>query len=94
MKLIHSEKAMDRISVFDFENGSSNEYNIKQIRRVLPRVIDEKLTLRQRQCVQMYYFKKLNMQEIGEVLGIDRTTVSRNLSRARKRIRTSLEYLL
>ncbi len=94
MKLIHSEKAMDRISVFDFGNGSSNEYNIKQIRRVLPRVIDEKLTLRQRQCVQMYYFKKLNMQEIGEVLGIDRTTVSRNLSRARKRIKTSLEYLL
>ena len=54
--------------------------------------IDTELTRRQRQLVEMYYLRQLSMQDIADELGIDLSTVSRTLKRARARLRRCLQY--
>lgn len=44
------------------------------------------LTRRQLQFIEMRYIKNMTVQEIGDVCGVNKSTVSRTLSRARERI--------
>lgn len=46
-----------------------------------------KLTERQQEVVQLYFYKGLTQEEIGAELGIDTSTVCRNLSGALKKIK-------
>lgn len=46
-----------------------------------------KLTERQQEVVQLYFYKGLTQEEIGAELGIDKSTVCRNLSGALKKIK-------
>lgn len=55
-------------------------------------VIDEELTERQRQMVEMYYIQQMNMPEIALTLGISPSSVSRTIMRGRGRIRKYLKY--
>lgn len=54
--------------------------------------IREELTPRQRQLVEMYYIKQMPMHYIARELGIAPSTVSRTLTRARKRLERCLKY--
>lgn len=45
------------------------------------------LTPRQRQFLELRYFKGFTMDEIGDVCGVNKSTVSRTLKRARERIK-------
>lgn len=56
------------------------------------KVVDEELTERQRQMVEMYYFQRLNMPEIADKLGVSPSSVSRTIMRGRGRIRKYLKY--
>jgi RNA polymerase sigma factor for flagellar operon FliA len=50
----------------------------------------ERLPRRDRLVIQMYYLEELRLKEIGEVLGLSESRVSRVLARAELRLRTSL----
>lgn len=54
--------------------------------------IDDELTDRQKQLVHMYYIEQNRMQDIADELGLDISTVSRTLKRARERLRDCLKY--
>ena len=60
--------------------------------RLLSEAIREELTARQRQMVLMYYIEQHTMLEIGRLLGVNQSTVSRTLAAARKRLRRCLRY--
>ena len=62
--------------------------------RQLMRVIDGCLTPKQRAYVYAYYFEGRNMYKIAEERGVAVSTVSRTLSRARKRIFEALKYCM
>lgn len=94
MKLVYSLKAMDKFCSSLSEDENTNENSLLLIKHVLPRVIEEKLSDRQKECIRLYYFEQLKMNEVANLMGIDRTTVSRTLKRGRNRIKMSLEYLL
>lgn len=94
MKCIYSLKAVEKFASFADSTGESNSANISLLKTALPLVINERLTERQRQCVERYYFQNKTMSDIASELGIERSTVSRNLLRARERIKTSLEYIV
>lgn len=59
---------------------------------LLKRAIDQELTSRQRQCVQLYFFRKLTMEQVGEELGIGKATVCRHLQKAKGRLSKALGY--
>ena len=51
------------------------------------------LTVRQKEAVYLYYVRQMSMRETAELLGVDISTVSRTLKRARERLRRCLGYL-
>ena len=48
----------------------------------LRRVINEELTPRQRELIELYYRDEMSMTEIADMLGISKSTVSRSPSSA------------
>ena len=50
------------------------------------------LTPRQRQMVELYYDQEMNTTAIAQLLGVQRSTVSRTLRRARARLYQFLRY--
>lgn len=59
---------------------------------LLKRAIDQELTPRQRECVQLYFFRNLTMEQVGEELGIGKATVCRHLQKAKGRLSRALGY--
>ncbi|MBQ8833499.1 MAG: sigma-70 family RNA polymerase sigma factor [Oscillospiraceae bacterium] len=62
-----------------------------QLKRVY-RVIDEALTENQRQVLTAHYFEKQTVTQIAQARGVHKSTVSRTLHRAEKRLRDCLRY--
>ena len=63
-----------------------------RLRRNLRQARERELTPRQRQMVALYYDRGLNMVQIARRLGVNRSTVSRTLRRARDRLYRYLRY--
>lgn len=72
--------------------SEDNSEQMRMVRHYLARALREDVTPRQRQILLMYYDKEMNMREIGEVLGIDRSTVSRTIKRGEGRLRRCIRY--
>ena len=53
----------------------------------------QELTPRQKEAVYLYYVRQMPMREAAELMGIDISTISRTLKRARLRLRRVLGYL-
>lgn len=73
-------------------DSESNSEKIKRVKKIMLEVIKTDLTSRQKQLVMLYYYENMTMVEIAEQLGIDHSTVSRTLARARKNIMDKLKY--
>ncbi len=74
------------------EQGGDNSEQLGRLRRNLRRAREQELTPRQQQMLRMYFDDGQNMVEIAEVLGVNRSTVSRTLMRARRRLYRCLRY--
>lgn len=72
--------------------GSDNRHHLKLAQKALHEVIEQELTGRQKEILMMYYFEQRSMVEIGELLGINKSTVSRTMARARNRIFTHMRF--
>jgi RNA polymerase sigma-70 factor (ECF subfamily) len=62
-----------------------------QLQRVR-RVIEEELTPIQRQVLIAYYFQQMTIPQIAQDRGVYKSTVSRTLHRAEKKLRRYLKY--
>ena len=72
--------------------GEDNSDQRRNLRRNLSAAIREELTDRQAQLVRMYYGEGMKMPAIARELGLNVSTVSRTLSRARARLRRCVRY--
>ncbi len=54
--------------------------------------VEESLTPRQRQLVEMYYIRQMPMHYIARELNLNVSTVSRTLARAKARLERCLKY--
>ena len=59
---------------------------------VIREICDRELTPRQRQVILMCVFEGLTEVEVARRLGINKSTVSRHIARAKRRIERSLRY--
>ena len=71
---------------------NTNTSTMSRMKRNLIRALREDVTEKQRQALLLYYGEGLNMKEIGARLGVDRSTVSRNIMRGEARLRRCLRY--
>ena len=59
---------------------------------VLQRAMTQELTSRQMDCIQGYYFQEQKMSQVADQLGINTSSVSRHLKRARARLARVMGY--
>lgn len=74
---------------------SDNETNTKEYTRMinaLKKIIENELTLRQKQCVIMYYKNNMNTVKISTILGIYPSTVWRHIKRSQEKIKKIIRY--
>ena len=71
--------------------GDSPEEHAR-LKRNLVRALREDVTEKQRQALLLYYAEGLNMREIGEQLGVDKSTISRTIKRGERRLQRCLRY--
>lgn len=72
--------------------GEDNAEAQRGVRRNLGRALREELTPRQREFTELYFARGMTMAEIAAECGVNVSTVSRTLRRARERLRRCLRY--
>ena len=80
------------MAVYARAMAPDNSAQLTRLRRNLLRALQEDVTPKQRQALLLYYSQGLNMREIGERLGVDKSTVSRTIQRGERRLRRCLRY--
>lgn len=75
-------------------NAQDNDREMNRLKRNLRLARQEALTARQRQMLRMNFEQNKTVTEIARELGVNKSTVSRTLARARKRLYQCLRYAL
>ena len=73
---------------------SANKINLKIAQQMVTDIIAEELTSRQRELVVFKYYEQLSNLEIADRTGLDPSTVSRTLTRAKERIRKIMQFYM
>ena len=89
-----SSEWLGDMTVWMRANAQHNSEQLRRLRRNLRRAREQELTDRQREMVSLYYDQGMTMPQIAERLGVNRSTVSRTLRRARDRLYRFLRYTL
>ena len=74
------------MALYSMQMASDNSKEISRLKRNLIRALQEDVTERQRQTLLMYYAQGYNM------LGVDRSTISRTIKRGERRLQRCLRY--
>lgn len=74
--------------------AATNEENMARLRKNLTLAIQEDLTPRQREILQMILSEGLSQAQIAKKLGLEKSTVSRTVARAKKKLERVLRYSL
>ena len=82
------------LTVWNRQNAADNSERLERLRRNLRQARERELTPRQRQLVDLYYDQGMNIPQIARELGLNRSTVSRTLRRAKARLYRCLRYSL
>lgn len=80
------------MAVYARDMAEDNSEEHSRLKRNLVRALREDVTERQREFLLLYYGQGMNMREIGEKLGVDKSTVSRTIKRGEARLRRCLRY--
>lgn len=72
--------------------GDTNGEQQTRLRRALKYALERELTERQRKWLLLYYFEGWRITEIAEIDGVNKSTVSKTIRRARERLQKVLQY--
>ncbi len=75
-----------------FHHGSTNEGSREKMKKILSMAVLNELTERQRICIIDYYLNGKKEKEIAEELGVNSSTVSRHIIKARDKLRHIASY--
>ena len=70
-----------------FWHGSTNENSRDKMKKILSMAVLNELTERQRICIVDYYLNGKKEKEIAKELGVNSSTVSRHIMKARDKLR-------
>ena len=80
------------MQVYARQMAADNSQEVSRLKRNLVRCLKEDLTPKQQRALILYYDKGLTMREIGEQLGVNRSTISRTIKRGERRLQRCLRY--
>ena len=76
------------------EQSGDNQERIRRLLSNLPLAVQQELTPRQREILQMRFTGGMSITGISKELGLNKSTVSRSLTRSVERLYRSLRYSL
>ena len=76
------------------EQSGDNQERIRRLLSNLPLAVQQQLTPRQREILQMRFTGGMSITGIAKELGLNKSTVSRSLTRSVERLYRSLRYSL
>lgn len=82
----------EQLSISSQCNNSDNSADFKKLKQNLIKIIQNELTPRQRQIINLYYFHNLTTSEIAKLLNINKSTVSKTKKLAIQKIKRFLKY--
>ena len=80
------------MAVYSLQISQDNSQEVSQLKKNLIRAIQQDVTPRQRQLLLLYYGQGMNTREIGELLGLHPSSVSRTIQRGEQRLQRCLRY--
>ena len=80
------------MAVYTRTISSDNGAEHQRLKRNLIRALQEEVTPLQRKYLLLYYSEGLNMREIADRFGVERSTVSRTIQRGEGRLKRCLRY--
>lgn len=80
------------MAVYSRQMAGDNSRELSRLKRNLIRALQEDVTEKQRTVLLLYYAEGYNMREIGEQLGVDKSTISRTIKRGERRLQRCLRY--
>lgn len=80
------------MAVYTREMAADNAQQLDKLKGNLAKALRQDITDRQRQFLLLYYGQGLNMRQIGERMGVNKSTVSRTIKRGEARLRRCLRY--
>ena len=80
------------MAVYTREMAADNAQQLDKLKENLAKALRQDVTDRQRQFLLLYYGQGLNMRQIGERMGVNKSTVSRTIKRGEARLRRCLRY--
>jgi len=78
----------------DNEDDYTNRSQLAKMKKALADVVQNEISARHREIIVLYYYKQMNIPQIADMLGVNKSTVSRALSRARRTILSRLKYMI
>ena len=82
------------MEIWQGQDSEDNDARMQRLRRNLKKAIDQELTWRQQTMLLMRYSENWSQTDMATQLGVDKSTVSRTLARARKKLARVLQYSL
>ena len=74
--------------------SGDNQDRIRRLLCNLPLAVQQELTPRQREMLELYIYKEMSVTDIAAALGVNKSTVSRSLRRSFQRLERCLKYSL
>ena len=89
-----SSEWLGDMTVWLRDNANTNSELLTRLRQNLRRARQQALTPRQQQVLTLYYDQGMNMTQIAQPLGVNCSTVSTTIRRAKQRLYRCLRYCL
>ena len=80
------------VSYSVYQSAGTNKTDLAKMRQLLSIALKTELTGRQRECLEMYYYKNLKMVEIASLLSVSPSTVTRHIKAAHKKLKNVAKY--
>ena len=80
------------MAMYTQQIAADNTRELSRLKRNLIRCLREDVTPKQRQMMLLYYAEGKNMREIGQAMGVDKSSVSRTIKRGERRLQRCLRY--
>lgn len=76
------------------EEQEDEPRNRRELLRLMRRVIDQALTSRQKTMIDLHFYEGHTVTEIAQMLGLNKSTVSRTLKRAVGNLKKYMMYYI
>ena len=89
---LYSSENFNEYRDYIMKLGEDNSRTHSILKKNLRRAIREELTEKQWEAMRLYYVEQIKMSDIADILGVNTSTVSRNIKRGRERLKKCLKY--